>query len=63
MGVIIVSGLATGIDTAAHRGALAGQGRTIALLGTPIDRIYPAENQGLFEQILTQDGSHQVGER
>ena len=56
MGVIIVSGLATGIDTAAHRGALAGQGRTIALLGTPIDRIYPAENQGLFEQILTQDG-------
>lgn len=56
MGVIIVSGLATGIDTAAHRGALAGQGRTIALLGTPIDRIYPAENQSLFEQILVQDG-------
>ena len=57
LGVIVVSGLATGIDAAAHRGALAGGGQTIAFLGTPIDKIYPSENLGLFEQILEQDGA------
>ena len=56
LGVIIVSGMAIGIDSAAHRGALAGNGRTVAFLGTPIDKIYPAENQRLFEEILAQDG-------
>ena len=56
MGVIIVSGMAVGIDAAAHRGALAGGGRTIAFLGTPINRVYPAENAGLFREILDKNG-------
>jgi len=56
LGIIVVSGLATGIDSAAHRGALAGNGRTIAFLGTQIDKIYPSENRKLFEEILKRDG-------
>ena len=56
MGVIIVSGMAMGIDAAAHRGALAAGGRTIAFLGTPIDKIYPAENEKLFREILESGG-------
>ncbi len=56
MGVIIVSGMAVGIDAAAHRGALASGGRTIAFLGTPINKIYPAENAGLFREILDKNG-------
>ena len=57
LGVIIVSGMAIGIDAAAHRGALAAGGRTIAFLGTPIDKIYPAENEGLFQEILDNNGA------
>lgn len=52
-GVTVVSGLARGIDAAAHRGALAGRGRTIAVLGTGIDTIYPPENIKLAEMIVT----------
>ncbi|MGI9292211.1 MAG: DNA-processing protein DprA [Gammaproteobacteria bacterium] len=53
-GLIITSGLATGIDSAAHAGALAGGGKTIAVLATGPDVIYPAENLGLAEQIREQ---------
>lgn len=51
LGFCVVSGLARGIDTAAHEGALSVGGKTVAVLGNGIDIIYPAENLGLYRQI------------
>lgn len=56
-GMCIVSGLARGIDSAAHRGVLATGGLTVAVLGHGLDRIYPAMNRELAEEILEKGGA------
>jgi DNA processing protein len=55
--LVILSGMARGIDTAAHKGTLAAHGSTIAVWGTGIDVIYPKENKSLAENILVSGGA------
>jgi DNA processing protein len=50
-GVVIVSGLAEGVDTAAMRAAIAAQGRVVGVIGTPLDKAYPARNKRLQEEV------------
>ena len=52
-GVVVVSGLARGVDACAHWTAITAKGRTIAVLGTPLDRFYPKENATLQQIIMT----------
>jgi DNA processing protein len=56
-GVTIISGLARGIDAAAHRGALEGGGRTVAVMGTGLDQIYPRDHKKLADEILHRAGA------
>lgn len=56
-GFAITSGLALGVDAAAHQGALAAQGKTIAVMGTGLDLIYPARHRALAQQILDNGGA------
>jgi DNA processing protein len=51
-GIVVVSGLAEGVDTAAHETSIKHQGRTIAVLGTPLDQVYPKKNAALQHQIM-----------
>ena len=56
-GLVIISGMARGVDTAAHRGAISAKGKTIAVFGTGIDVMYPKENTRLAEHILALEGA------
>ena len=56
-GVVVVSGLARGVDSAAHRGALDAGGVTVAVLGTGVDVVYPAENAALAAAIIGSGGA------
>jgi DNA processing protein len=56
-GITVVSGFARGIDAAAHRGALEAGGRTVAVLGTGIDEIYPRDHKKLADEILAHGGA------
>ena len=56
-GLVIISGMARGVDTSSHRGAISAKGKTIAVFGTGVDVIYPKENSRLAEQILALGGA------
>src|SRR5207237_10805893 len=56
-GVTIISGLARGIDAAAHRGALEAGGRTVGVMGTGLDQVYPRDHKNLAHEILEKNGA------
>jgi len=56
-GLVIISGLARGVDSASHRGAISAKGKTVAVFGTGVNVIYPKENSRLSEQILSLGGA------
>ncbi len=56
-GLTVISGLARGIDTAGHQGALAAKGRTIAVIGSGLSKLYPPENQALADKIRNGNGA------
>jgi len=56
-GLVIISGMARGVDTAGHRGAISAKGKTVAVFGAGVDVIYPKENSRLSEQILSLGGA------
>jgi DNA processing protein len=56
-GLVIISGMARGVDTAAHRGALEGKGKTVGVWGTGVDVPYPRENKKMAEQIVDSGGA------
>lgn len=56
-GLTIISGLARGVDSAAHRGAIGARGRTVGIFGTGVDVVYPRENKKLAEQVLAFGGA------
>jgi DNA processing protein len=56
-GLTIVSGFARGIDAAAHRGAIEGGGRTVAVIGTGLDQVYPRDHKKLAEEVLEANGA------
>ena len=55
--ICVISGLARGIDTYAHMGAIAGKGETIAVVGNGLDTVYPKENEALFNKIIETGGA------
>lgn len=54
-GIVVVSGLAEGVDTAAHETALAEGGHTMAVIGTPLDKAYPAKNRALQDRLMREE--------